>query len=384
MNTTLQPNCLQWARKRAGLSVSDLAQKLGVTKDKVIAWEQSGELRFSLVEKLASVTHTPLGYLFLPEPPIEELPVADFRTVDAHIIQHHTPDLLDIVNDALRKQDWYRDYILETGGEELAFVGSLSASEDASGAAEKMRSIVAWNAELRATANSWETALSKQIDTVEEAGILVMRSGIVGNNTHRPLSVSEFRGFALSDKYAPLVFINGKDSKAAQIFTLAHELVHIWLGLSGVSNLNQTYSPEINAERFCNAVAAELLVPLAELNLQWKAVQGYTDSIVRLVRYFKVSSLVILRRLRDAQYLTEEEFRRLYTDELVQFNQKSSGGSGGDFYRTLRTRLGKRFASALIGSTLEGTTAYRDAFQLLGVNNSEKIQRLAAMVGGTS
>lgn len=378
MNTTLQPECLQWARKRAWLDVAELAQKLGVTEDKVLAWEQSGELRFSLVEKLANATHTPLGYLFLPKPPVERLPVSDFRTVETHGISEPSPDLLDVVNDALRKQDWYRDYVLSMSEDELAFVGSESASDNVLDAADRIRSVVAWNADLRAAAKSWEAALAKQVDAVEQAGILVMRSGIVGNNTHRPLSVTEFRGFALSDKYAPLVFINAKDSKAAQIFTLAHELAHIWLGISGVSNLSQTYSPDVTSERFCNRVAAELLVPLAELKTQWELVKGNQDSVRRLVKHFKVSSLVILRRMRDAQYLSADEFTRLYADTLTQFYTSNAGG--GDFYRTLGVRLGKRFASALIGSTLEGTTPYREAFQLLGVNNSEKIQKLAAVM----
>lgn len=384
MNVTLKPDCLQWARKRAGLDVADLAQKLGVTEEKVIAWEQSGELRFSLAEKLASATHTPLGYLFLPKPPTEKLPVSDFRTVGTKSLDAPTPELLDIVNDALRKQDWYRDYVIRLGGEELPFVKSLSTSSNTVEAADKIRAVIAWGADLRDAAASWEAALSQQVDAVEEAGILVMRSGIVGNNTHRPLSVSEFRGFALSDNYAPLVFINGKDSKAAQIFTLAHELVHIWLGVSGVSNLNQTYSPKVSTEQFCNNVAAELLVPLAELKLQWEAVQEKPDRIKQLVKHFKVSSLVILRRLRDADYLTNDEFSRLYTDEITQFHQTHSGSGGGDFYRTLRVRLGKRFASALISSTLEGTTPYRDAFQLLGVKNSENMQRLAFAIGATA
>lgn len=384
MKTTLQPNCLRWARERAGLSTHDLAHKIGVNEDKVLSWEQSGELTFSQAERLANATHTPVGYLFLPNPPIETLPVPDFRTVGTASRPQPSPALLDVVNEALRRQDWYRDYIRNNGGEPLAFVRSLSLTDDFVGAANSIRAIVAWDADSRAQANTWEAALSKQVDAIEDAGILVMRSGVVGNNTNRPLSVSEFRGFAISDDYAPLIFINGRDSKAAQMFTLAHELVHIWLGVSGVSNLDQTYSSGAETERFCNAVAAELLVPSEELRTQWKPFQQPSEQIPLLVRYFKVSSLVVLRRLRDAGFVTEEEFRRLYTDELTQFNQKPASTGGGNFYLTLRARLGKRFASALVESTLEGVTPYRDAFSLLGVANSERMQKLAAIIGGAS
>jgi Zn-dependent peptidase ImmA (M78 family) len=384
VKATLKPSCLQWARERAGFNTSDIARKIGVKEDKVIQWEQSGEISLSHAEKLASVTHTPIGYLFLPVPPIEKLPVSDFRTVQTQDIARPSPDLLDIVNDALRRQDWYRDYLISSGGEPLPFVKSLTLSSNIISSADLIRATVNWNSDLRTNASTWEIALSKQIDAIEETGVLVMRSGVVGNNGHRPLSVSEFRGFALSDSYAPLVFINGKDSKAAQIFTLAHELVHIWLGISGVSNLNQTYSPEIDTERFCNAVAAELLVPLAEIRTQWDKTQVPSEQVVRFVQYFKVSSLVILRRLRDADYLSADEFNRLYTDELVQFSQRPSATGGGNFYLTLRTRLGKRFTSALVESTLEGATLYRDAFHLLGVNNSVVVRRLAELGGAVS
>ncbi len=383
MKTTLQPEVLQWARKRVGLSVETLAAKIGIKEDKVTDWEQTGELTLAQAEKLARVTYTPLGYLFLPEPPEEKLPVRDFRTLGTQSIQRPTPDLLDVVNEALLRQDWYHDYAIAAGEEPVAFVGSLVVSAGIAEAAAHIQSVIRWDAAMRAEAKTWEIALTQQIEAVEEAGILVMRSGIVGNNTHRPLSVSEFRGFALSDNYAPLIFLNGKDAKAAQMFTLAHEVAHIGLGISGVSNLRQTYAPNDQTERFCNAVAAELLVPAGELQAQWSQVRTTPDAVARLVRHFKVSSLVILRRLRDADFLTEAEFYARYSDELAQFSEVSAATGGGNFYRTLRTRLGRRFVSAMIESTLEGQTLYRDAFRLLGVSKADAVRKLATGNGGS-
>ncbi len=391
MKTTLQPDCLRWARERAGLSVPDLAKKLKVGEGKVVAWEQSGEITLSNAEKLARATYVPIGALFLPNPPNEKLPIKDFRTVNSQGVSVSSPELLEVVNEALLRQDWYRDYIIDNDGEELAFVGSLKPSHDYSGAAKRIRDEIDWDVEdwdqnTKRTL-SWEFVLSGRIEAVEKVGILVMRSGIVNNNSHRSLSLSIFRGFALSDNYAPLIFINGQDAKAAQMFTLAHELVHVWLGESGVTNLDQTRPSEIGVEPFCNAVAAELLVPLEAIKGYWPLTgpddRITTNRIKQTAKHFRVSSLVILRRLLDAKFIRDEDFQRLYTDEVTQFGKAPKRG-GGDYYHLVHTRLGKRFVSALVDSTLSGATSYRDAFDLLGVKNAEQVRQLATRLRVTA
>lgn len=208
MKITLSTQCLQWARARARLSVPDLAAKMYVSEEKIQAWENSGEITLAQADKLADVTHTPIGYLFLPQPPEEKLPVKDFRTLASQNIARPSTELLDTINDALRRQDWYREYSEINGAQPLAFIGSMQVSDNIPGAVAHIRASVAWDGTLRAQAGTWEKALAQQIEAVEKAGILVMRNGVVGNNTHRPLNVSEFRGFALSDPLAPLIFIN--------------------------------------------------------------------------------------------------------------------------------------------------------------------------------
>lgn len=380
MKVTLQPNLLTWARQRAGLGPEELAERIGTKAERVRDWESTGRLTFAQAEKLAHVTHTPFGYLFLPSPPAEALPIADFRTVAGQPVGGPSPDLLDAIHEALRRQDWYRDYLVANGGEPLPFVGVLPCDANPNTAAVAIRHVIQWEASLRARAASWEEALTLQIECVEAAGILVMRSGIVGNNTHRPLSPEEFRGFALSDPYAPLVFLNGRDARAAQMFTLAHEVAHVWLGASGVSNLRQTYAPDNRTERFCNAVAAELLMPTDELRAEVATAGSSPDLVPRLARHFKVSSLVVLRRLHDVGELSDEAFRRFYQEQLHRFAATGPSG-GGNFYRTLRTRLGRRFVTALVASALEGHTLYRDAYRLLGVSGKESLRKLGEEVG---
>jgi Zn-dependent peptidase ImmA (M78 family) len=378
MDIPLRPEVLRWARERARLDVETLAKRLGTSPARVSGWERDGRIRPKQVEKLARVTHTPVGLLYLTEPPVETLPVPDFRTLRDEEMRTPSPDLLDVIDQARQRQDWFRDYLAGTGEDPLDWVGSLRTEMQVRAAAEHVRRAMGLDTELRRSARTWEEALRLQIALIEEHGAMVMRSGIVGNDTHRPLSVDEFRGFALADSYAPLIFINATDTKSAQMFTLAHELLHIWVGASGVSNLDKTYSADGAIERFCNEVAAELLVPEDELRAAWRDARTKEDPAAALMRHFKVSRIVILRRLRDLEMITVDTFLQQYREQQEFFRQRQEErASGGDFYNTQRSRTGERFARALVESALEGRTPYRDALRLLGMSNFETFHRFA-------
>lgn len=375
MKVSVQPRVLEWARQRASLDEAALAKKLGAKEEQVERWEDDGVLTYKRLEKLAQVTHVPFGYLFLEEPPAEKLPVTDFRTVGSQGERQPSPELLDVLYDAMRKQEWYREYLLDMETEPLVFIGSATLKTSPGKLAAKIRKDFRLAAPLRSAAVNWEQALGFMFDHCEEAGVLVLRSGVAGGNPHRPLSVEEFRGFALSDPYAPVIFINSKDSPAAQMFTLMHELVHLWLGVSGVSNLEKTYAPDRKVERFCNQTAAEILVPEDELK---GAVEELGLEPALLRRRFKVSLLVILRRLKDLGWLDAATFRSLYQEEERAFVEKrAKQKGGGDYYATQRVRVGSRFAKALIGSALEGRTTYREAYALLGVKKAETFTKFA-------
>jgi Zn-dependent peptidase ImmA (M78 family) len=166
---------------------------------------------------------------------------------------------------------------------------------------------------------------------------------------------------------APLVFINGKDTKSAQMFTLAHELAHIWLGESGLTDIHAASTPSLEIERWCNRVAAEVLVPLEVMRADLQREADLDDEVKRLARRFKVSTLVILRRIHDAGGLTREAFWEAYSAEherLVFLSRNRS--SGGNFYLTRAASVSKRFARAVIVSTWEGRSSFTEAFSLLG------------------
>jgi Zn-dependent peptidase ImmA (M78 family) len=378
----LQPSVLTWARARAGLSELELASKIGVNLDRVIEWERTGRLRFADIDKVASATYTPAGSLYLTAPPEENLPLPDFRVVAGAVIGPPSPNLLDVLDDAERRQAWYREYVVAAGNAPLDFVGNLATGSAVVPAAVRIRERLGLDASVRANASTWEDALRLEIDRIERSGIIVLRNGIVGTNTHRPLDVDEFRGFAMADPYAPLIFINARDAKGAQMFTLMHELVHLWIGESGVSNFDRTLPVANEVERYSNGVAAEILLPANELMDAIRTGGGSADAVPGLARRYKVSTLVILRRLFDVGELDWDSYRDRYEAEVERFRGAASAVStGGDFYRTQTARSSRRFATALIQETLEGRTSWRDAYALLGVRKAETFDRLARHLG---
>jgi len=375
----IKPALLQWACERSGQAIDILAQKQSLQK--LPDWI-SGERNPTLkqLEVFANATHTPFGYFFLPEPPEEFVPIPDLRTVSNRHIGHPSPDLLDTMYICQQRQEWYRDFARSTGEEPLPFVGSVNLKSDVIEVARSIRQYLGFDIVERRRMPTWTEALRHFISQADSVGILVMVSGIVGSNTHRPLDPQEFRGFALADELAPLVFINGKDTKAAQMFTLAHELAHIWLGETALSDVGPATEPSYDVEIWCNHVAAELLVPLEIIRETYRDSSSLRTELDRLAKQFKVSTLVILRRLHDAGKLSREDFWREYERELALL-QSIPRGSGGDFYLTLPARVSKRFARALVISTLEGQTLYRDAFRLLGFSKLETFQELGSQLG---
>jgi Zn-dependent peptidase ImmA (M78 family) len=165
------------------------------------------------------------------------------------------------------------------------------------------------------------------------------------------------------------------------MFTLAHELAHLWLGESALSDLRFDSASSHRVERWCNQAAAELLVPLEALR-EALTHKKPLEAVKELARQFKVSTLVILRRLLDAGHIPQDTFQEVYSQELVRLRSLMKS-SGGNFYLTRERRASRRFVRALVISTLEGQTLYRDAFQMLGIRNERTLGEFGLRLGVT-
>lgn len=375
------PDLLQWAVERAGWDEETAGRRAPKFEEWVSGAHQP---TLKQLQKFASDTHTPFGMLFLSEPPVEDLPIPDMRTVGNVALPQVSADLLDTIYMCQSRQDWYRTYAQEVGVLEPGFVGSATTETSPELVADQIRHLLDFDLTERSTFSSWEDALRRLIDRIEGIGVLVMVNGVVGSNTHRKLNPEEFRGFALSDPLAPLIFVNGADTKAAQIFTMIHELAHIWLGGSAVSDAAMTAKSGFADELWCNRVSAEVLVPLAALRSDYQGDPG-SQELERLARKYRVSTLVVLKRIFDAGYLEWDDYRVRYENERARviaiLAAKRGDSGGGNYYYTQPIRLSRQFARAVIASAFDGSTTYRDAYRLLGTKRHDTFENLAAELG---
>ena len=353
---------LSWSRQRAGLSQEQVAKGLMVKLEKLKEWEDGQSLpSFNQAQKWAALVHVPFGYLFLSTPPPEQLPLPDLRTVGGVFPDKPSLNLMDTVRDVLRKQDWYLEYLQDHECSALSFVGSFSIRSPIKEVVADIRRVLGVTSSFARM--SYEDYVRALVSGAEEAGILVMRSGVALGNTHRKLDVSEFRGFAISHPMAPVVFINSADAPTARLFTLMHELAHIWIGSTGVSDGSSQGARQ--EEAFCNAVAGEFLAPEDDFRAHWNSALHWEENLAPLAGRFRVSTLVIARRARDLGHISSEQYGAYYRRVLQEYRDK--GGSGGDYYRVAAIRNSTRLSKAVLAEAQSGRILLRDAGKLLGV-----------------
>jgi len=359
----VKPELIRWAVDRSGLSLDYFPAVVGEWID------DTKKPTFRKLEVFAKKAMVPFGYLFLDKPPIEEIPMPDYRTLRDTGIRRPSPNLLDTIHDMQRRQAWMCEYLIEEGHGSLPIVSSATLATSLDEMVGSFHKCLELERDWALGHATWEAALSFLIRRIESAGVLVFVNGVVGNNTHRKLSVEEFRGFVLSNPIVPLIFVNGADSKAAQMFTLAHELAHVWLGEDALVNLPDMQPGGNSIELFCNRVAAEFLVPETKLRAEWPSVAESENPFRTLATRFKASPVVIARRAKDLRLISAEAFFRFYHSFMEGVrDRKDNQKGGGNFYRTQTARLGRRFSRAVIFAAKAGRITYTEAYRLTGLS----------------
>ena len=357
LEVNINADILTWAIGRAGFELPEFAEKVPKINDWI---EGKKKPTVKQLESFSRKVYLPFGFLFLTEPPQEKLPIPFFRS-NGNKTNKVSINVYDTILLLQQRQDWLKDYLIDNGFEELPFVRKYHESQDVFAVVNDIRNELGLSENWASRFKTWEDTLNHLVEVIEDKGIITVFNGVVENNTSRPISVDDCRGFVLVDNIAPFMFVNNADGKAAQMFTIAHELAHIWTGFSAGFDFRKLQPANDPIEKFCDQIAAELLVPKTEFNKVWSS----SPSIKGTARYFKVSEIVIARRALDTDKISREQFFKFYEEYKNQeFYKKKRKSSGGDFYATARKRLSITFASHVNQAVKSGQLLYRDAYKL--------------------
>jgi Zn-dependent peptidase ImmA (M78 family) len=357
----VNPDMISWAITRAGFQLQDFLNN----HPAVLKWlEKIKRPTVKQLEDFAKSVHIPFGYLFLNEPPSEVIPFPFFRTGKSAPSNHVSLNVYDTILILQRRQDWLIDYLMDNGHGPLAYIGKYTPDSSYLAIVADIRNTLRLDAEWAKNFKTHEDTLNHITERIEEAGIIVNFNGVVENNTHRPIPVEECRGFVLVNPFAPFMFVNAADAKAAQLFTIVHELAHVWLGESAGFNNEQLLPANDPVEKLCDLVAAEFLVPADSFIAIWKK----QHDIIALSRYFKVSQLVIARRALDLGVFSKSDFFTFYNEFMERVRmKKEEQGPGGNFYATARKRISVSFASYVNQAVKQDKILYRDAYRITGL-----------------
>ena len=354
----INPDVLMWAVTYSQRGIEAFVNKF----EQFPKWlDKSIQPTVKQLEDVARFAYVPFGYLMLPQKPnLKIAPIKDFRTKKNQQFSsagEYSTELHDTIIDIRRRQEWLREYKKEQGYHSASFIGSISPSMEDENIVKKISKEIGLPACWRESTDSKDSAFRYFLDIIENIGVMVFVNGLVGNNTHRGLDVKEFRGFALADEFAPVIFINGADAPSARLFTLLHELVHIFLGQDGLDD---------RSEPFCNRIAAKILVPQDVFVQQWNLHAADYDM---LENFFKVSQLVLYRMALTYDKIDQREYARLVALYDKKYREKRNSGSGGrcDFYNVVPYRAGRGFCKYLHEALVEENISYSEAYQLLGI-----------------
>ena len=374
----ITPSVIKWARETSRYSLDTVAKKIGVSPDKLKEWEQGVSLpSLAQARKMSEIYRRPLATFYLPHPPKDFALLQDFRTVKSKDPEY-SPPLVFLMRQIQERQAWLSQYLQEQGHNKLQFIGSLSVKSSVKTATKNIINTIWGNerqySEVWDNARNVEVLLTQWINQCERKGIFISRTSNL--NSRNPIPVKEARGFVISDPYAPFIFINSKDAENAKLFTLLHELAHLWLNISGVPD-HFLSSKKSKVESFCNQTAAEILLPQEKIKT-FSTVTSFNpkelkEFIHTQCKILKVSSLALLIRLKSQSFIKSqifEELKKEYIKESEQYRKrkeeqmkKNKGGPPATLLKIYAN--GESFTKIVFFSYKEGILTGRETSNLL-------------------
>lgn len=393
----INPSVLEWARKQAGLSLEEAARKGHVAGNKNMVpaerlglWESGREAPTrNQLENLAKAYYRPVLTFYMKAPPAQSERFPDFRTVADRPASNKSPVLGAFVRRMRARQQEVVDLIIEDGGktEPLPFIGRFEPGAGIDDVTADIRRELDVSFEDQRRSKDAGALFRTLRAAAERIRIFVVVQGNLGSY-HTDIEAEDFRGIALADPVAPFVVINSNDARAAHIFTLIHELAHLWIGASGISNLSP-FSGEgqgAEIERFCNRVASEFLMPKAEIEAAWQNVNkpNLAYAVSSMAKEFSISRAAIANRLWKLGMMDDDDWWRLYRmyqEEWRRHRERLREGDGGPTYHiNKRSQLGNALIRTVLGAVESGAITYTRASRILGVN-SKSFDRLKELAG---
>lgn len=372
--TGINPRILEWARKRSGQSIEDVAAAFGKDSSTIQEWE-SGQSAPTYVqlEKLAySVYKRPIAIFFFPDIPDEIDPKQSFRTLPGTEIEELGADARHKVREARAMQLSLSE--LANGSnpspQQLLKDISVKASESASSIAEKIREYLAISLSDQKGWKSIEDALKTWRAAVEDKGIFVFKDSFKQKDVF---------GLSLYDEEFPLILINNSNAQTRQIFTLFHELAHLLVHESGITKQDDSYIDKLHGhsrqvEVFCNRLAAELLLPSSALKATLRTYDRPDEEAVNDIAWtYKVSREVVLRRLLDMDLVSRQRYERDVKKWRAEYDAKvkadaQAGKGGGNYYATQASYLGEKYLSLAFSSYYRGSISVDQLADYLNIS----------------
>ncbi|CAG2535294.1 M78 family [Maribacter dokdonensis] len=379
---------LKWARESANISVEDAAKKVSVSPERYLTWEDGNDFpTIRQAQILAKSFRRPFSLFFLPEIPKDFQPLQDYRRDDAQKLDTAS---LFIIRDVQEKQNWISELYEEIGEDKLPFVGKYSINDNPEIVARDILDTLKIS-----PSNYQKTPINEWIDKAETAGIFISRASYL--HSHLVLDRDLIQGFAIADKFAPFVFVNSKNWNAPQLFTLVHELAHIWIAKSGISNeidIDFTDKPKSKfhpVELFCNQVAANALMPTELITQLGADTFDSNDLIFKQAKELGISSFALLVRALNLNLISQSEYKILKQDAQDEFEkflerekikkEKQRERKGGpDAYLLRLNKNSKLFTRIVMDSFNNGSLSPSIASNLLNtqINKFQKFEKLLA------
>ncbi len=377
---------LKWARESARISLEDAAKKVSVSPERYLTWEDGNDYpTIRQAQTLAKSFRRPFSLFFLPEIPIDFQPLQDYRRDDSQKLDTAS---LFIIRDVQEKQHWISEFFQDIGEDKLSFVGKYSINDNPETVAKDILET------LKINPNNYQnTPIHEWIDKAEAAGIFISRASYL--HSRLVLDRDLIQGFAIADSYAPFVFINSKNWNAPQLFTLVHELAHIWIAKSGISNeidIDFSEKPKSKLhpiELFCNQVAASALMPIEIITQFGTDTFDSNNLIFKQAKELGVSSFALLVRALNLNLINQskyhvlkqeaqKEFEVFLEKERIKKEKRKERKGGPDAYLLRLNKNSKLFTRIVMDSFNNGSLSPSIASNLLNtqINKFQKFEKL--------